>query len=164
MTGAAPTATGAKKTAVTRVDKLALDHALGLERLRQCYAAEMGGPTASDPGFSRRLLLSSGVTVWGAWAGDVLIGFAIVFELPEAVYGAICGNLDDLFVLPAWRGHGVARALMAAVAGHGAAAEWSHVRWLVPETDVPAIRLYEQVANRAPWHSYVLRLDPTKSA
>ena len=50
-----------------------------------------------------------------------------------------------------------------ALAEIGRARAWSHLRWIVPETDQGAIALYERIAVRAPWRSYVLRLDPTGS-
>ncbi|MFM7303169.1 MAG: GNAT family N-acetyltransferase, partial [Alphaproteobacteria bacterium] len=74
-----------------------------------------------------------------------------------------CGALDDLFVGPAARRQGVARLLIEALAALGAARGWSHLRWIVPETDQAAIALYERIAARAPWRSYVLRLDPKVS-
>jgi GNAT superfamily N-acetyltransferase len=147
-----------------QVRRLRSKDAAALETLRQAYAVEMGAPTKPSVAFSRRLLQARGVLVWGAMMDQVLVGFGIVFELPEAVYGATCANLDDLFVAPQWRGQGVARAILGAVAEHGTKATWSHLRWLVPEEDAPAIRLYEKIAAQAPWRSYVMRLDPANSA
>jgi ribosomal protein S18 acetylase RimI-like enzyme len=71
--------------------------------------------------------------------------------------------LDDLFVGPAARRQGVARRLIEALAAIGQTRGWSHLRWIVPETDQAAIALYERVAARAPWRSYVLRLAPEAS-
>lgn len=146
------------------VVRLTARHARELDDLRTLYAEEMGARGLSDVRFSEALLRRPGVITWGARVGDRLVGFAIVFELLEAVYGTICGNLDDLYVLPEWRGRGVARSLISDAVGFGKQAGWSHLRWLVPEGDAPAIKLYESVAVRAPWFSYVIRLDPSNSA
>jgi len=91
------------------------------------------------------------------------LGFAILFDLPEVVFARSCGNLDDLFVRPEARGQGVARALIAAAIAEARARGWSHLRWIVPEADVAAIALYERIATRADWRSYVVRLDPRAS-
>lgn len=90
-------------------------------------------------------------------------GFAILFDLPEVVFARCCGQLDDLFVLPEARGQGIARALIEAACTLGRTRGWSHLRWIVPEGDVAAIRLYDRIAARADWRSYVIRLDPAAS-
>jgi GNAT superfamily N-acetyltransferase len=87
----------------------------------------------------------------------------VLFDLPEIVFARRCGQLDDLFVAPAARGQGIARALIAAACDLGRERGWSHLRWIVPEADVAAITLYERVAARADWRSYVIRLDPRAS-
>lgn len=91
------------------------------------------------------------------------VGFALFFDLPEIVFARRCGALDDLFVGPNTRRQGVARLLIEALAALGAARGWSHLRWIVPETDQAAIVLYERIATRARWQSYVLRLSPEVS-
>jgi GNAT superfamily N-acetyltransferase len=101
--------------------------------------------------------------ILAAFRGDAPLGFALFFDLPEIVFARRCGALDDLFVAPDARRQGVAQALIKALAGLGEARGWSHLRWIVPETDQAAIALYEHIAAHAPWRSYVLRLDPNTS-
>jgi GNAT superfamily N-acetyltransferase len=91
------------------------------------------------------------------------LGFAILFDLPEVVFARRCANLDDLFVRPEARGRGIARALIDAALTLGRARGWSHLRWIVPEGDVGAIALYERIATRADWRSYVIRIDAEAS-
>ena len=98
-----------------------------------------------------------------AFRGDAPLGFALFFDLPEIVFARRCGALDDLFVRPSARRQGVAQALIEGLAALGQTRGWSHLRWIVPETDQAAIALYERIAERAPWRSYVLRLDPAVS-
>lgn len=50
---------------------------------------------------------------FGAFADSAQIGFARVIT-----DGATFAYLCDVFVLPAWRGRGVARALLASIAAH----------------------------------------------
>jgi GNAT superfamily N-acetyltransferase len=96
-------------------------------------------------------------------SAGALCGFAVLFDLPEIVFARRCGVLDDLFVHPTARGRGIARALIAASVALGRHRGWSHLRWIVPEADTTAIALYERIASRTDWRSYVIRLDPGAS-
>jgi GNAT superfamily N-acetyltransferase len=118
---------------------------------------------ATGEAAARLLAADPRAEVFAAEAEGTPRGFAIVFDLPEIVFARRCGALDDLFVLPAWRGRGVARALIDALCAEGRTRGWSHLRWIVPEADAGAIALYERIAARAPWRSYVIRLDAAAS-
>ena len=128
------------------------------EELLRAYAAEMSeGEVEGDRhGFAGALLSDASVRCWGCFMFDQLVAFAIVFHLPEAISGRWCGLLDDLYVTPSARRQGAARALLETVFRHGQQQDWTHLRWLVPETDGPAIALYERVADEAPWRSFMI--------
>lgn len=137
----------------------------GIAPLLGAYAAEMAGHLAGEhpaQGAAIATMLDADPRAEVLVAGETL-GFAIVFDLPEAVFARRCGALDDLYVRPEARGQGVARALIAAAADLGRARGWSHLRWIVPKGDSAAIALYEKVAVRTDWRSYVIRLDPRGS-
>ncbi len=141
-------------------------HRLAL--LLALYAAEMrsvlnGAETAPPEAQAALLASHPAAEVLLAEDGGEPVGFAILFDLPEVVFARRCGNLDDLFVRPEARGRGTARALVAAAVAEGEARGWSHLRWIVPEGDVAAIALYERIAERADWRSYVIRIDPAAS-
>jgi GNAT superfamily N-acetyltransferase len=140
-----------------------------LAPLLAIYAGEMravlNGAEAASPEAQAALLAShpaAEVLLAEDEAGEP-IGFAILFDLPEVVFARRCGALDDLFVHPQARGRGIARALIAAALEEGRRRGWSHLRWIVPEGDVAAIALYERIAERADWRSYVIRIDPGAS-
>jgi GNAT superfamily N-acetyltransferase len=139
-----------------------------LAPLLETYAAEMRATLAgSRParGAEAAALLAGDprAEVLVAEEEGAILAFAIVFDLPEAVFARRCGALDDLFVRPDRRGQGLARRMIEALATLGRARGWSHLRWFVPEGDAGAIALYERVASRADWRSYVIRLDPEAS-
>ncbi|NMJ41774.1 GNAT family N-acetyltransferase [Roseomonas sp. JC162] len=139
-----------------------------LAPLLELYATEMRETLAGSqpaPGAQAAALLAKDprTEVLTACAGDDIIAFAIFFDLPEAVFARRCGALDDLFVRPDHRGRGIARRMIDALVGIGRARHWSHLRWIVPEGDRGAIALYERIAERADWRSYVIRLDPAAS-
>lgn len=139
-----------------------------LAPLLAAYAAEMRGALAgaavAEPAAQAALLATHpAAELLLAEQDGVPVGFAVLFDLPEIVFARRCGQLDDLFVAPAARGRGIARALIAEAASLGRARGWSHLRWIVPEADAAAIALYERIASRADWRSYVIRLDPVAS-
>ena len=143
------------------------DHSLLLPLLN-AYGAEMaphlaGAAPAQAPEMLKLIANDPRAEILAAFSANEALGFALFFDLPEIVFARRCGALDDLFVHPAARRQGVAQALIEALAEIGRARAWSHLRWIVPETDQGAIALYERIAVRAPWRSYVLRLDPTGS-
>jgi len=139
-----------------------------LAPLLALYAAEMRqvlAGTAPATGEASAALLEgdSHMVILGAHDGTDLVGFAIIHDQPEVVFARRCGALDDLFVAPTHRGRGIARAMIEAATALGLARGWSHLRWIVPEGDVGAIALYERIAERADWRSYVIRLAPDAS-
>jgi len=56
--------------------------------------------------------------------------------------------LQDLFTAESARGMGVARAIIAAIYERAKASGASRVYWLTHETNVTAMRLYDQVAEK----------------
>ncbi|MBU8544966.1 MULTISPECIES: GNAT family N-acetyltransferase [Roseomonadaceae] len=140
-----------------------------LAPLLALYAAEMrdvlNGAASATPEAQAALLARhpAAEVLLAEDAAGTPLGFAILFDLPEVVFARHCGMLDDLFVRPEARGQGVARALIAAAVAMGTTRGWSHLRWIVPEGDVGAIALYERIASRADWRSYVVRIDPAAS-
>jgi len=136
--------------------------------LLAAYGAEMaphlaGAAPATAPDMLNLITNDPRAEILAAFRGEEPLGFALFFDLPEIVFARRCGALDDLFVAPDARRQGVAQALIEALVSIGRSRRWSHLRWIVPETDQAAIALYERIAARAPWRSYVLRLDPTGS-
>ncbi len=152
-----------------QITALARDQRHRLAPLLALYAQEMRavltGAAVATPAAQAALLARhpAAEVLLAQDAAGAPLGFAILFDLPEVVFARSCGNLDDLFVRPESRGQGVARALIAAAIAEGRQRGWSHLRWIVPEADVAAIALYERIATRAEWRSYVVRLDPAAS-
>jgi GNAT superfamily N-acetyltransferase len=140
-----------------------------LAPLLALYAAEMravlAGAAVATPEAQAALLAAhpAAEVLLAEDAAGTPLGFAILFDLPEVVFARRCGMLDDLFVRPQSRGQGLARALIEAAVAAGRARGWSHLRWIVPEQDAAAIALYQRIATRADWRSYVIRLDEAAS-
>lgn len=140
------------------IGKIGQESAHQLAPLIAAYAQEMrrGAPRRPDEYYSELLLADQTAELLGARTDKGLVGFAIFFDLPETITGHRAGQLDDLYVSPDARDHGVARRMIEELVEIGRVREWAHLRWLVPETNAAAIGLYERVAKPAPWKSYVI--------
>jgi GNAT superfamily N-acetyltransferase len=93
-----------------------------------------------------------GEALFGAHpAADVLVarvdgavaGFALFFPTFSTFLAQRGLWLEDLFVVPAMRGRGVGRALLAAVAGVARARRCGRLEWAVLDWNAPAIGFYE---------------------
>jgi GNAT superfamily N-acetyltransferase len=85
---------------------------------------------------------------------DEAIGLAhLVFHVSTWTTASYC-YLEDLFVAAAWRGAGVARALIEAVYREADERGAARVYWTTQEFNAPARSLYDQVAHRTSFIRY----------
>ena len=71
------------------------------------------------------------------------VGFALFFPTYSTFLARRGLWLEDLFVLPSARGHGVGKALLRAVAAVAAERGCGRFEWSVLDWNTPAIRFYE---------------------
>jgi GNAT superfamily N-acetyltransferase len=76
------------------------------------------------------------------WAGRPA-GFALWFLNFSTFEGKPGIYLEDLFVRPEFRRHGIGRALLRHLAGTAAANGWTRFVWQVLDWNAPAIEFYE---------------------
>ncbi len=141
---------------------VAADHA-EWARLYRAYGAVAGRDLSEqhlarvwswvqDPaGQTRCLLLRPG-------PGRTAVGLAHHRRFERPLAGDHGCYLDDLFVDPAHRGRGGARALLEHLRALAAREGWSTVRWTTKPTN-PAQRLYDQLAERAAVVTYDMAPD-----
>jgi GNAT superfamily N-acetyltransferase len=79
-----------------------------------------------------------------------------LFHRSTSLIGPTC-YLEDLFTLEAARGQGVGRALIEAVSERARSAGCLQVYWQTHETNVTAMALYDQVAERSGFLVYEKR-------
>lgn len=72
-------------------------------------------------------------------------GFALWFHTYSTFLARPGLHLEDLFVVPAWRGRGIGRALMAHVAGVAVARGCGRMEWAVLDWNEPAITFYRRL-------------------
>jgi GNAT superfamily N-acetyltransferase len=103
-----------------------------------------------------------GAEVLIAEMGGDAAGFALFFHNYSTFLGRRGLYLEDLFVLPACRGHGVGRALMARLARLATERKCGRFEWWVLDWNESAIRFYESLGARAmdEWTVYRLTDQP----
>jgi GNAT superfamily N-acetyltransferase len=80
--------------------------------------------------------------------GGEPIGFALYFFTYSTFMGRPTLYLEDLFVVPAARGAGAGRALLAALARLAVRRGCGRMEWAVLDWNRPAIRFYERLGAR----------------
>jgi GNAT superfamily N-acetyltransferase len=73
------------------------------------------------------------------------VGFAVWFHNYSTFLGRRGLYLEDLFVVPAWRGRGVGRALLTHLAGIAVARQCGRMEWSVLDWNDPAIGFYKRL-------------------
>ena len=76
------------------------------------------------------------------------VGFAVFCQRYSTYLGRPVLYLEDIFVLPKWRGGGVGRELMAYGAGLAKARNFPMMLWSVLDWNEPAIGFYEKLGAR----------------
>ena len=86
-------------------------------------------------------------------------GFALFFTSYSTFLARPGIYLEDLFVLPGHRGHGIGESLLAYLAGLVVERDMGRLDWSVLDWNEPAIKFYEQIGARGltDWTQY--RLD-----
>jgi GNAT superfamily N-acetyltransferase len=75
-------------------------------------------------------------------------GFALWFYNYSTFLGRPGLYLEDLFVLPEWRGRGIGRALLSHLARNAVARGCGRMEWSVLDWNQPAIRFYRSLGAR----------------
>jgi ribosomal protein S18 acetylase RimI-like enzyme len=113
-------------------------------RLLHAFNVEFGEPTPTADVFAERaapLIESGEVTV--LLGGDAPDGFAELRLRPSLYTGALDAYLEELYVVPERRGHGLGRALLEAAMEHARERGAAHIDLGTSEDDVAARALYE---------------------
>lgn len=108
------------------------------------FNAEFGEATPDADVIAQRAapLIESGEVVV-LFAGDGPDGFAELRFRPSLYTGALDAYLEELYVVPERRGHGLGRALLEAAMDHARERAAAHIDLGTSEDDVAARALYE---------------------
>lgn len=90
--------------------------------------------------------------------GGATVGFALFFHTFSTFLGLPGLYLEDLFVLPEHRGHGIGRALLQHLAQLSVERGCGRLEWAVLDWNGDAIRFYERLGARpnSDWTTYRL--------
>jgi GNAT superfamily N-acetyltransferase len=104
----------------------------------------------------------AGAEVAIAYEGEEAVGFAVWFHSYSTFLGRAGLYLEDLFVVPQWRGRGIGRQLLAYVARVAVARGCGRMEWSVLNWNEPAIGFYRRMGARAmdEWTVYRLTGEP----
>lgn len=97
-----------------------------------------------------------------AYAESEPAGFAVFFHNYSTFLGRPGLYLEDLFVLPEWRGQGLGRHLLSYLARLAVDRGCGRLEWAVLDWNEPAIRFYESIGAQplADWTVYRLTGQP----
>jgi GNAT superfamily N-acetyltransferase len=135
--------------ALAEYERLANEMVATEERLRESL---FGNPPAIEVVLAR--------------VGAQAVGFAVWFQNFSTFLGRPGLYLEDLFVRPEWRGHGIGRALLAHLAQVAVARNYGRMEWAVLDWNETAIRFYKSIGARPmdEWKVYRLTGDALKRA
>ncbi len=85
-----------------------------------------------------------------------LIGFAHFRSMPSPLDSCNIGFLDDLYVLPEYRGNKIGRSLIEKVKKEGEKQGWPYINWITKDDNYSARSLYDKIANKTDWNYYEL--------
>ncbi len=96
-----------------------------------------------------------------AFEGETPVGLVTYYWTYATFRAARRLYLEDLFVLPAFRGRGYGKALLAHLARKGLAAGAARLEWQVLDWNAPAIRFYQSIGAHPHegWFTYWLEGD-----
>ena len=90
-----------------------------------------------------------------AYVDDEAVGFALFFHTYSTFLGQRGLYLEDLFVLPEWRGRGAGRALLTHLARIAAERGCGRFEWSVLDWNEPAINFYKRLGAK-PMHEWTI--------
>jgi GNAT superfamily N-acetyltransferase len=97
------------------------------------------------------------------WNGEPA-GFALYFFNFSTFVGKPGIYLEDLFVRPALRSHGIGRALLRALARTARERDCGRLEWAVLDWNEPALKFYESLGARQMKEWIIHRMTPVEIA
>lgn len=116
-----------------------------------------GAPGAPDIFYAEQLLQDRTGELLGARLDGRLVGFLVFYDLPDPWTGMRAGLADHIYVDHPFRRKGIAKAMVDVLAEEADGRGWTRLVLQAPRTADTGRHLYERIAERAEWSSYVIR-------
>jgi GNAT superfamily N-acetyltransferase len=99
------------------------------------------------------------------YANDEPAGFAVFFQNFSTFVGSPGLYLEDLFVVPAWRGRGLGRRLLVHLARIAVERGYGRMEWSVLDWNEPALAVYGKIGAQPmdEWTIYRLTGDALRA-
>ena len=91
-----------------------------------------------------------------AKSDNKFIGFAHFRSMPSPLESCEIGFLDDLYVLPEFRGYKIGFSLIERVRQIGENKGWPYINWITKDNNYNARMLYDKIATKTDWNFYEL--------
>ena len=103
---------------------------------------------ASEATLRESLFVKRAAEVVIGYAGDEPAGFAVFFQTFSTFLGVPGMYLEDIFVVPKWRRHGLGRKLLVHLAKIAVERGYGRVEWSVLDWNELAIGFYKSLGAR----------------
>tara|TARA_B100001013_G_C24474447_1_gene388737 strand:+ start:250 stop:702 length:453 start_codon:yes stop_codon:yes gene_type:complete len=84
------------------------------------------------------------------------VAFAHYRRMPSSLRGKDIGFLDDIYVLPEFRGQKIGEKLIKQLNKISKDKNWNLVRWITRDNNMRAKKVYDRVSNKTNWDVYEL--------
>ena len=88
-----------------------------------------------------------------------IIGFAHFRGMPSPLDSCEIGFLDDLYILPSFRGNKIGEELITKIKDEGKVLGWPYINWITKDNNYRAKTLYDRLAKKTDWNYYELSID-----
>jgi len=88
-----------------------------------------------------------------------IVGLAHFRAMPSPLRGKNIGFLDDIIVIPSYRGKGIAKLLLSELKKEGEKEGWGIIRWITKDDNYPAKALYDTISSKTNWNMYEMNCE-----
>ena len=90
---------------------------------------------------------------------EELVGLAQYRAMPSPLRGHDIGFIDDLVVLPSYRGKKISKKLFNKIKLTGVKSGWKTIRWITRDNNYQARRVYDQIGHKTEWNLYEMECE-----
>ena len=90
---------------------------------------------------------------------EELVGLAQYRAMPSPLRGHDIGFIDDLVVLPSYRGKKISKKLFNKIKLTGVKSGWKTIRWITRDNNYQARCVYDQIGHKTDWNLYEMECE-----